>query len=706
MSDHVSFRAISLEGHSGRGTQPDTDLVPDASKITPPVKSEGERAGHDISLSLNVNAGVPIQSVQSKLHEVDVQRPSANLAQIKLKNKNTIPNKDFVATWSVAAGAIQSGYLTHRQGDDGFFTLMLIPPKRVTPSTVQPKEMIFLIDCSGSQRGQPLEKAKEVMLYILDHMNPSDTFQVLTFNDTTAQFSPHAELASKSMKERATNFISPLQANGGTWMGPAVEKVCAMPNEDHRLRIVTFMTDGLVGNDMEVIDTIKKYRGQSRWYSFGTGNSVNRFVLENIAKEGGGEVDYVLLNSSAEAAGKKFYDRISSPVLTDIKVEFNGVEAKEIFPKDVTDLWAQKPVFITGRYTKPGSGKVVLSGYSGGKPYKQELKLDFPAVQASNDVLPSIWARAKVEKLMSQDWKGLQFNQNDKLKTEITDTALKYHIMSQYTSFVAVEEDRKTKDGTSKTIDVPVELPEGVMGSGETQRHGGRWSFAPNTYKAEHARKVSSATVRAGIGTGSGASLGVAVGAIAGSGQDSGVDYSFSTRLEGQRSLKGTSRTQIQEGASFYNAAQDPGPGSEVLRQGLFAQKPNSKPFELAVPEPNGEARDKNLLQVEPSTIDKGQYRSALTEEEKGKKAGMPNDKLDKKLRELILSSKNAKALKRVLKVKVELRESPGSDLLDRLNKAGLRVSKREGNAVLGEIELQMLDELVDISEVQKITLL
>jgi Ca-activated chloride channel homolog len=450
-------------GRTGTGTVPDTNMVPDASRITPTAAKPGQRAGHDLSIEMNINAGVPIRSLGSKLHEVLIERKGASTANIKLKDMDSIPNKDFVVSWTVTADLVQSGYLTHRRDKDGFFTLILIPPKRVAASSVQPKEMVFVIDCSGSQSGRPIQKAKETMAYILDHMNPRDTFQIITFNNNVEMFPDYPKVASATMKADAISFIQRLQARGGTWMAPAVEAACSLPNPDHRLRIMTFMTDGYVGNDFQIIGMIKKYRDKARWFSFGTGNSVNRFLIDNIAKEGGGEAEYVLLNTSAEEVGKKFYDRISSPVLSDLKIEFKGVETKEVFPKNLADLWAQRPLYFSGRYLQAGSGKVILSGYSGGKPYKQEMKLDFPDRQDANEVLPSIWARAKVERLMSEDWCAAQSgNLNPELKDEIIACALKYHIMSQYTSFVAVEEDRKTSGDRSKLMTVPVETPEGV----------------------------------------------------------------------------------------------------------------------------------------------------------------------------------------------------------------------------------------------------
>ena len=138
---------------------------------------------------------------------------------------------------------------------------------------------------------------------------------------------------------------------------------------------------------------IKKLREKSRWFSFGTGNSVNHTLIDNIASEGGGEADYVLLNSSAEDAGKKFYKRIENPVLTDIKVTFNGLDVKEVYPNELSDVWAEKPLYFKGRYLHAGTGSVTISGFAGGKPYKQTMNVDFPERETTNEAIASIWAR-------------------------------------------------------------------------------------------------------------------------------------------------------------------------------------------------------------------------------------------------------------------------------------------------------------------------
>ncbi len=454
-------------GSSGTGWARDTNQVIDASRITPPVPAKGKRAGHDIDLQVAINAGVPIRGVDSKLHEVSTVRKNESLWLVSLSDKKEIPNRDFVLRYTVAGEQVRSGVLTHRDGEEGYFTIVMIPPKRVKPDQVAPKEMIFVIDCSGSQRGLPLEKAKETMRYVIDKMNPDDTFNIIDFNYNARALFSEPKKNGRENREKALRYLEGLRANGGTWMGPAVETVCKSPAAENRLRIVTFMTDGYVGNDFEIISLVKKLRGKSRWFPFGTGNSVNRFLLDRMARVGGGEVEYILLNSPGKEVAEKFYRRIASPVLTDITVSFDGVTVEDVYPKAVSDLWDGKPLVFKGRYTKPGKGRVTVRGFSGGKPYEQTLEVNLPDKDTANEALGSLWARAKVDDLMDGDWMGMQRGAPPaEIKEKIVKVALAHRIMTQFTSFVAVEETVVTVGGKPTRVTVPVEMPDGVSREG------------------------------------------------------------------------------------------------------------------------------------------------------------------------------------------------------------------------------------------------
>jgi len=454
-------------GRQGTGWAPDTTAVPDASRITPPVTPEGARAGHDIDLTVSIDAGVPILAIGSALHDVETVRESERKAAVSLKNRKEIPNRDFVLTYSVAAEEIRSGVLIHKEGPEGYVAVIMIPPKQVKPEKIGPREMIFVIDCSGSQRGKPLEQAKAAMRYFIAHMGPEDTFNIIDFNVSARALFTEPKRNTASTRAKALAYLSSLEANGGTWMGPAIEEVCKRPAPENRLRIVSFMTDGYVGNDFEIISMVKKLRGKSRWFPFGTGNSVNRFLLDTMARVGGGEVEYILLNSPGEEVARKFYQRIAEPVLTDIGLSVKDLELQEVFPESASDLWARKPIILKARYTKPGKGTLTLKGFSGGKPYEERIEVTLPETESPNPSLGALWARSKVDALMDQDWLGAQQGAPSKeVKEEIVKVALAHRIMTQFTSFVAVEETVVTADGQPIRVTVPVEMPDGVSREG------------------------------------------------------------------------------------------------------------------------------------------------------------------------------------------------------------------------------------------------
>ena len=429
----------------------------------PQARVEPAVASQNLSINVDVNAGMPIKNIGSKLFPIMVDKQSANHSVVSLRKSQNYPNKDFVLTYELEdPNALKSGYLAYR--DDtakdkyGYATFMLLPPAKVTPANAAPKEMIFLLDCSGSQRGLPIEKANEALHYIVNHMNPNDTFQILAFNEEVATLSDRPISASVAGKLQAHNFINRLNATGGTWMGPAVERVLKQQSKGgddlKRLRIVTFMTDGYVGNDLEIMSMVQKDRKDSRWFSFGTGDSVNRSLIDNVARLGGGEADYVLLNSSAEEVGKKFYSRIESPALTDVKLKAEGIELYDVYPGTVSDVWANKPLYFTARYRGAGQGKVMLTGYANGRPYQQSLAVTLPLRDTTNSAIEKVWSRQKIDHLTDQDLAGLSKGQvNPAIRKAITKVALDHKLMSDFTSFVAVD---STVYGGKSMLTVPV----------------------------------------------------------------------------------------------------------------------------------------------------------------------------------------------------------------------------------------------------------
>jgi Ca-activated chloride channel family protein len=454
------------EGKQGGGWAPDTKQVPDASRVTPPVTPPGTRAGHDISIEVAIDAGVPLQDLTVKSHEILVERPGPSKAVLRLKNKGILPNKDFVLRYTVAGNKIEDAVLTHYSSQGGFFTLILQPPERVTVEDVTPKELVFVLDTSGSMSGFPIDKAKETMNLALAGLYPRDTFNLITFAGDTEVLFPHPAPATRENLRRAQQFLESRQGGGGTEMMKAIRTALDPSDSQEHVRIVCFMTDGYVGNDMAILDEIQKHPN-ARIFSFGIGSSVNRFLLDKMADAGRGEAEYVALNDDGSAAARRFHERVRNPLLTDITVAWEGVTASDVYPKRIPDLFSAQPVVLSGRYSGSGEGAVRLRGKMSGRSFERRIPVAFSKNASSHEALKALWARTRIDDLMGQDWAGLQQGTaRPEIKKEITQLGIDHRLMTQFTSFVAVEELAITDGGTPRRVEVPVEMPEGVRYEG------------------------------------------------------------------------------------------------------------------------------------------------------------------------------------------------------------------------------------------------
>jgi Ca-activated chloride channel homolog len=453
-------------GRQGGGWAPDTDRVPDASRITPQVAKPGTRAGHDISVEVTLDAGVPIDALRATTHEVDVERPGTSRAAVRLRDKVVIPNKDFILRYDVAGRKIEDAMLTHRAGRGGFVTLILQPPERVTAEDVTPKELVFVLDTSGSMSGFPIEKAKETMKLAINGLYPQDTFNLITFSGDTRILFPEPVPATPENVRKAQEFLASHSGGGGTEMMKAIRAALDPSDSQSHIRVVCFMTDGYVGNDMEIIAEVQKHPN-ARVFSFGIGSSVNRFLLDKMAEYGRGEVEYVALNDDGSAAARRFHERVRSPLLTDVTVDWSGLPVTDVYPKRIPDLFSAKPVVLTGRFSAPARGFIHLRGMMSGRPVTRDIRVDLPAAEPRHDVLATVWARTRVDDLMGQDYAGIQQGTaRTDVREAITQLGLDYRLMTQFTSFVAVEEMTVTTGGEPRRVEVPVELPEGVSYEG------------------------------------------------------------------------------------------------------------------------------------------------------------------------------------------------------------------------------------------------
>jgi Ca-activated chloride channel family protein len=447
-------------GRSGTGRVPDTDQVPDASRITPPVLKSGQRGGHDIALTVELDAAVPIQGVHSVSHAVDITERGPTSRTIKLHPSDTLPNKDFVLRCQVAGQAPEMAFITHHDPErGGFFTFIALPQKEVDDSATVARDLIFILDTSGSMRGFPLDKSKQAMDRLIAGMRPGDRFNVVRFAGDSGTLWPAPRPNTEDNVRAARAFVQSLRGAGGTEMRKGITAALAQPSEAGRMRIAFLLTDGYVGNEQGILHSIEQERRGARIFTLGVGSSVNRYLLDRAALVGRGEAFYLRQDEDATAVIERFFRRVDRPNLADLQIDWNGLAVRDLTPARIPDLWAGQPIRLYGRYAKGGSAEVTIRGLLGAKPYSRTLRVSLPENQPENAVLASVWARARVKELMLDLARG---GDRQALERQVTELGLEYRIMTQWTSFVAVEEKVVNEGGEQRTVVQPVELPEGV----------------------------------------------------------------------------------------------------------------------------------------------------------------------------------------------------------------------------------------------------
>ena len=455
-----------LEGAdpSGTGVAPDTDRVPDASRITPPVLKPGYRTAHDISLSVSLDAGVPIQDIKIINHKAEVDRVDLSGATAAISPADSIPNKDFVMKYAVVGEKPEMAVLAHsNEPEQGYFMLMIQPKLDAELVEAPPREIVFLVDVSGSMSGEPTQKVKETMHHFFRRTKPNDTLQVITFASSAAKLFNKPVPATQANIEHALDFTQQMRGGGGTEMLKAIKLVLNEPVDPERVRIVVMLTDGYIGNESEIIAEVDKRSGdQIRFWALGIGTSPNRYLIDGVAKHGGGMAKVLELNTDPGPLVEQIAERIHRAQLAKIQIDWNGLSVYETYPRRIPELWAGRPVVMFGRYGAGGSKEIRLSGNAEGKPLKYKLRVTLPDAQPVHDVLSKVWARKKIEDLSGQ----MHAVDVPEIVEEITQIALNHRLMTQYTSFVAVDEnDMQPINQVAKAprqVVVPVPLPEGT----------------------------------------------------------------------------------------------------------------------------------------------------------------------------------------------------------------------------------------------------
>ncbi|MDA0802180.1 MAG: VIT and VWA domain-containing protein [Planctomycetota bacterium] len=592
---HVNSRWCWAPAAPGAPFAKNTDQVPDAARITPMPVPPTKRAGHDLSIRVNIDSGGPgITDIDSTQHEIveDLNFYPGALTKrsVSLAGGSSIPNRDFVLSWRLQDDAITEGVFAHAQpifmsggraasvqdefksssGDaatwvdtNGFFTIVLNPPARaaVDPAAIRGREVVFVLDTSGSMSGFPQEKSKELMRKALAALRPQDTFNVITFAGATTVMWPEPRAGSAANIAAALGFVDSRGAGGGTEMMTAINAALVRPraaggaitpvqladlpadgravkvrvpyssiladgngalsirvrdglvlpmvtgtalptvlqpegvfidakgrwetrNGERRLkadtlafadksadpmRVVVFLTDAYIGNDQAIVQAIHDNAGSTRVFSLGIGNSVNRWLIDSMAAAGRGASEIVLLSDDGDAAVDRLVKRIQTPVLTDISVEFEGVTVQDVIPSltAMPDLFDAEPLVIKGRYARSGVGAAVIRGTTAAGPWERRVQLNLPVMESAHAVCQPVWARAKVDQVLLPHLAALeQGSVPADVTQQIVSLGESFHIMTPFTSFVAVEKARVTVGGKAMLVHVPIEFPQGLRWEG------------------------------------------------------------------------------------------------------------------------------------------------------------------------------------------------------------------------------------------------
>lgn len=453
--------STGLQDREGSGWSANTTTVPDGSRITPPMV--GASSDHRVSMDITVNAGVPLEIIASRYHPVNVSESNGRY-RVSLSGGTTPMDHDFELLWRpAAANTPRAMAFTETIDGEPHYLLMVMPPSAdAAAANIMPREMIFIIDTSGSMHGTSIAQAKRALRRALQGLRPGDRFNVIAFSSAPNPLFPAAELADSTNRARAENFVASLVANGGTEMRAALDLALYLPPQETHLRQVIFITDGAVGNEDELFQLIESKLGNGRLFTVGIGSAPNSWFMRKSAEVGRGTFTTI---SALHEVGEKMdrlFDKIEQPQVTNIAVDWPAGIVATSYPQVVPDLYLGEPVTVKAKISgplRPGD-MVGISGDSVSGAWFREIELGGDQPSAG---VAALWARAQIANLTDAERRGMDAGE---ARAAITATALQHHLVSKYTSLVAVDKTpaRPASEGLRKD-QVPNQMAYGQSGN-------------------------------------------------------------------------------------------------------------------------------------------------------------------------------------------------------------------------------------------------
>ncbi|QMU60441.1 MAG: marine proteobacterial sortase target protein [Gammaproteobacteria bacterium] len=442
---------------NGLGWAMNTDQVPDASSITPPVIDSDQGHNNPVSININLDAGFPIVNVESRYHPISKQINEANQYRIQLINQATPANRDFELTWRPqTTHEPQAALFTQDKDNDRYGLLMLMPPE-VDWSKQQTlaKEMIYVIDTSGSMSGESMQQAKQALLLGLSQLKSEDWFNIIQFNSYTEAFSEHALPARENNIDRAKKYVNSLLANGGTEIAPALKTALSNVKNSERIRQVIFLTDGSVGNEKQLFKIIKRKLNNNRLFTVGIGSAPNSYFMSEAASLGRGTFTYIGKIEEVQEKMTQLFQKLNHPVLSDIEMIWKDDSNIDHWPNPIHDLYIGEPLIVSLRLPKDQK-QLIIKGHTNQTDWSTDLPITDGGKETGLNVL---WARNKIQSLSQKISHGANA---EEIKQAITALGLEHHIVTKHTSLVAVDvTPTKPTDLVSKDKAVPVKKPHG-----------------------------------------------------------------------------------------------------------------------------------------------------------------------------------------------------------------------------------------------------
>lgn len=425
------------------------------------------------TVSIKLMTTSPLKNVFSPSHDLSVRRPDDRNATASWEGINDTSDRDLTLFYSTSADDVGLSLLTYRSGDrDGYFMLLASPRVQVPKDRILPKQVVFVLDRTGSMSGKKIEQARKSLLFCLGKLHPEDRFDVITFNESPDVLTRTLMPASAENVTKARHFVENIEASGGTNIDDALRAALDLvKDEPGKTKMIVFLTDGLPTVGETDINTILKHFSQkngsltqndalptlkttglkgraeagnahpARLFCFGLGYDVNVPFLDRLAALGNGDSDYVRPEEDVEATVSAFFAKVASPILSNVKLAFDGMDVYDVYPKTLPDLFQGSQLVITGRFRGNGAGSVHLSGLASGSEANFTLGAKSGEADGSNNFLPRIWAARKLGYLVDQ----VRLSDNPAGKKEIIDEIVRlsreYGIITEYTSFLVDEQE-------------------------------------------------------------------------------------------------------------------------------------------------------------------------------------------------------------------------------------------------------------------------